>query len=347
MNLQIGTSPFRYEWISDWGAIPDPESAKSGWAHHGMAVATSGEIIGIHPAKSTVLVFSETGDLQRSFPVPIREGHQLALSAQGGEQYLWIADPGSKNMNQGGIYEPVRGKWDGQVLRVSLEGEVQQTIGKPPHPAYVEGNFAPTSMAVFEISSGGNGDIWVADGYGESYLHRFDSTGAYVGSINGEEGAAGRFDCPHGVWVDYRKDDPELYIADRANRRVQVYDLEGGYIRTFGSDVLTSPSAFAVDGSHMIVAELRARLAVFDLGDNFVTYIGENERISRVERNSKDDVPGWPNNLDEDGNVARSRILESGKFNSPHGIATDSAGNIYSGEWLIGGRYTKLVRLAG
>ena len=33
------------------------------------------------------------------------------------------------------------------------------------------------------------------------------------------------------------------------------------------------------------------------------------------------------------------------KFNSPHGIATDPAGNIYSGEWLIGGRYTKLAKL--
>ncbi len=128
---------------------------------------------------------------------------------------------------------------------------------------------------------------------------------------------------------------------------MQVYDLEGVYIRTFGSEVLTSPSAFAVDGPHMIVAELRARLAVSDLDDNFVMHIGENERISRVERNSEEDVPGWPNNLDEYGKVVRTRILQSGKFNSPHGIATDSAGNIYSGEWLIGGRYTKLFKLTG
>jgi hypothetical protein len=105
MNLQIGTSPFRYEWISDWGTVPDPDGAKSGWAYHGMAVASSGEIIGIHSAESTVLVFNEAGDLRRRFPDPIGEGHQLALSAQGGEQYLWIADPGSKNMKKGRIYE--------------------------------------------------------------------------------------------------------------------------------------------------------------------------------------------------------------------------------------------------
>ena len=57
------------------------------------------------------------------------------------------------------------------------------------------------------------------------------------------------------------------------------------------------------------------------------------------------DVPGWPNGLDDSGNAARSTVLEKGKFNSPHGIATDPAGNIYSGEWLIGGRYTKLAKL--
>ena len=184
----------------------------------------------------------------------------------------------------------------------------------------------------------------MADGYGESIVHRMDSAGNLIGSINGEEGDAGRFDCPHGVWVDYRKADPELYVADRANRRVQVYDLEGVYKRVFGEEVLTSPSAFAVDGQYMIVAELRARLAVFDLDDSFVTYIGENESISRIERNSPDDIPGWPNNLDDNGNPVRSRVLQTGKFNSPHGIATDNDGNIYSGEWLIGGRYTKLVK---
>ena len=67
--------------------------------------------------------------------------------------------------------------------------------------------------------------------------------------------------------------------------------------------------------------------------------------ISRVERNTPGDIPGWPNNLDDDGNAVRSSVLESGKFNSPHGIATDNDGNIYSGEWLIGGRYTKLTKL--
>ena len=97
-------------------------------------------------------------------------------------------------------------------------------------------------------------------------------------------------------------------------------------------------------GDQLIVAELRARLTVFDDRDGFVCYIGENEGIARVERNGPEDVPGWPNNLDENGHVIRSRILEAGKFNSPHGLAADADGNLYVGEWLVGGRYTKLVK---
>ncbi|GIT59383.1 MAG: hypothetical protein Ct9H300mP19_13310 [Dehalococcoidia bacterium] len=55
--------------------------------------------------------------------------------------------------------------------------------------------------------------------------------------------------------------------------------------------------------------------------------------------------PGWPNNLDDNGNPVRSRVLQTGKFNSPHGIATDNEGKTYiRAIWLIGGRFTKLVK---
>ncbi|MCI0835269.1 MAG: hypothetical protein J4N66_10915 [Chloroflexi bacterium] len=343
--MRIGTSPFEYDWISDWAEIPNQASAVSGWAHHGMAVTDSGEVIAIHPAESLAMMFDQDGKLVSSFEIPVREAHQLTLANVDDEQFLWIADPGRKNVKTNGAYEPAPGKWGGQVVRVSLAGERVQQITAPPHAAYNEQDFAPTSVAVFENTRGGNGDVWVTDGYGASLIHRFDSAGKYVQTINGEEGDGGRFNCPHGIWVDYRKSDPELYIADRTNRQVQVYDLEGAYKRTFGKGLLTSPSCFAIDGLNIIVGELRARLAMFDVNDDFLSFIGENEAIARVERNSPEDVPGWPNGLDDSGNAARSTVLEEGKFNSPHGIATDPSGNIYSGEWLIGGRYTKLAKL--
>ncbi len=342
--MLTGSGSNVYEWIDDWAQFPDSESRRLGWAHPGVAVTSAGEIATVHPGDSTILFFDTDGNLQRSWDIAAREVHQLALEDDGTQQYLWAADPGRKNVKSNGAYEPAAGENGPQVLRLTLDGEQVMRITAPDHEAYADGTFAPTSVTVHEKAKGGSGDIWVGDGYGESYVHRFTSEGEYLSSINGEEGEAGRFNCPHSVWIDYRKSEPELYIADRGNRRVQVYDLEGNYKRVFGSDVLTSPSSFAIDGDQIIVAELRSRLAVFDIDDSFVCYIAENERISRVERNSPEDVPGWPNNLGDAGNVVRSQVLEPGKLNSPHGIATDPDGNIYSAEWLVGGRYSKLVK---
>lgn len=342
--MLTGSGDNVYEWVDNWAQFPDSESRRDGWAHPGVAVTSQGEVVTVHPGDSTILFFSQDGQLLRSWEITAREVHQLALEDDGTRQYLWAADPGRKNLRANGAYAPSPGENGPQVLKLTLDGQQVSRITAPDHEAYRSGTFAPTSVTVHEAARGGNGDVWVADGYGESYVHRFSGSGKYLGSISGEEGGAGRLACPHSVWIDYRKSEPELYIADRTNHRVQVYDLKGNYRRVFGADVLTSPSAFAVDGDQLIVAELRSRLAVFDIEDRFVCYIGENEAIARVARNSPGDVPGWPNNLDAAGNVIRSQVLETGKLNSPHGIAADADGNIYSAEWLVGGRYTKLVK---
>ena len=56
------------------------------------------------------------------------------------------------------------------------------------------------------------------------------------------------------------------------------------------------------------------------------------------------DVEGWPNNTSDEGRTIPTSLLETGKFNSPHGLAVDANGNLYVAEWLIGGRVTKLDR---
>jgi hypothetical protein len=118
------------------------------------------------------------------------------------------------------------------------------------------GDYCPCGTAVDEERLGGNGDIWVADGYGAGLVHRFDRHREHLLTLSGEEGG-GRFLCPHAVFIDRRGGKtPELYIADRENRRVQVYDLDGRYLRTFGAAFLNSPSGFAVSGDLLVVAEL-------------------------------------------------------------------------------------------
>ena len=189
-------------------------------------------------------------------------------------------------------------------------------------------------MAVDETRYGGNGDVWVADGYGESLVHRYSPDGRYLSILERGGGPAGRFNCPHGVFIDRRHASPELWVADRGNARVQVYDTEGHWLRTVGDGFLSSPSAFATDGANIVVGELYARLAVVDEDDRLVGYLGEDAEAR--ER------PGWPNGLGPDEHPVRNPHLHPGRFNSPHGLAADADGNYYVAEWLIGGRMIKL-----
>ena len=325
--MQVGSGSHTYEWIDGWAEVPDKEAASAGWAHHGVAVTSRNTVIAAHPARAELLEFDTSGRLVSRAETELTECHGIILVTEEGTDYLWVADIGRKYS-----YEPT----EPQVVKLGLDGGVVMKIERAPHPVYGEGNYIPTWVAVYEDRFGGNGDIWVADGYGSSLVHRYDKTGRYLSSINGEEGAAGHFSGPHTVFVDTSKSDPELYIADRTNNRVQVYDLEGSFKRSFGEDFLITPTGFGASGEDLVIIELRARAAVVDRDDGLVCYLGADQPVC--------DSDGWPNGKDEQGKPVRSARLEKGKFNSPHGMAVDGDGNVYVSEWLIGGRYTKLVK---
>jgi len=342
--VKLSVGRVTYAWVDAWAEIPDSAGRRNGWAHHGVAVSQSGEVITFHPGDATVLVFATDGTLRRSWEAPVMEAHGMALAMDGSVEHLWIADPGAKRDPRLGYgYAP--GPRRGQVRKFDLSGAPVLSLARPPSEVYRTGTWSPTSVTVFEEHRGGTGDIWVGDGYGESQVQRYARDGEYLGSITGDEGRAGRFDCPHGVLIDTRRAEPELYIADRTNRRIQVYDTSGRFKRTFGHEFLTSPSAFAVSGDFLIVAELFGRLTVLDGDDRLVGYLGSHPVIAPAADAAGTHLPGWPNRLGPDGAPVRPGDLEPGVFNSPHGVAVDGAGNLYVVEWMIGGRYTRLVRL--
>lgn len=335
MGTSVGEDGQVYEWQEDWTAFGAPETTSAGWAHHGLAVTRTGEIVGFHPERPEVVFFDREGRLARSWVVGLKEGHGVTVVEEDGEEYLWLADPGSKmRRTPSGAYEPDVAAEQGQAVKFAMDGTEVMRLARPPHPAYRSGRYAATSVVVDEVRHGGSGDIWVADGYGESLVHRYRRDGTYVSSLDGGEGA-GRFKCPHAVFVDRRRAEPELLVADRGNGRVQVYGLDGSFRRVVGESFLNSPSAFASSGPNLVVAELHARLAILGLDDQLVCYLGENGDVCRQ--------PGWPNGVDELEHPVRAPNLRLGHFNSPHGLASDADGKLYIAEWLIGGRMIKLT----
>jgi len=329
-SVQIPGIERPYVWHEDWGELPAPSDPLA-WAHPGLAAAPNGELLIVDSAEPVVHILDAAGVLQRSIDLPVSEGHGITLERVDGMTTLWVADPGFK-LRARGPDRQTEGPGSGRVLQMDRTGQVLLEIGVPPHPAYREAAFKPTGMCF----SGPPGDrtLWIADGYGASLVHRYRTDGTYLGTIAGGDDDALRFQTPHGVFVDDRGPESELLVADRIGRRLQAFDLDGVFRRTIAAGELTSPSAIARLGDLLIVAELRASLAVLDPDGRVIGRIGD-----RVERA---DEPDWPNARDERGDLARSPRIASGGFHAPHGLAVGVDGSITVAEFVLGGRLVHL-----
>ena len=157
--MRIGQGANTYQWNGQWAKLPSTESAKNGWAHHGVAVAGSGEVITCPPGEPTMMLLDIEGNIKRTWDLPISDAHGITLVEEGGRESLWIADNGRKRQHALRYqYAPSDGPLSGQVLKASLDGEVVSRLSKPDIEVYREGNYSPTSVSVNEEALGGNGD---------------------------------------------------------------------------------------------------------------------------------------------------------------------------------------------
>ena len=324
-----------------WSELGDPQQligSSTGWAHHGIALTSTGDVVTFAPDRPEVRITSPDGELRRVWEAPVSTGHGLTIATTDGDESLWIADNGDSLLPQpDGSYASAHAageRFHGSVVQMTLDGEEIRRLPVPPHPAYGSGRFCPTDVAVNETQCGGDGHVWVADGYGESLVHEFDEHGAWLRTLTGETGL-GRFLEPHAVFIDHRKEAPELYVADRGHSRIQVFDLDGTFLRGVGVGELISPGGFAKFGTGLLVAELDARITILGPDDEIVERFGEGTMADR-------EVAGWPNTVSPTGDIVRP-VLEPGVLRTPHGITADAEGNVYVSEWLVGGRVIKLA----
>jgi DNA-binding beta-propeller fold protein YncE len=301
--MNLGQGSYTYEWDGNWAKLP---AGKSFGYTHGIRADVKDNIYVFNQSKDAICTFDKDGNFIRSWGEKYAKGaHGLFLSTEKEGQFLYLAD-----------YELQ------EVAKYTLDGkEVLQFKIPPREDIYMGKPYKPTDTCVAP-----NGDVYIFDGYGTPYVHRYDKGGKYIQSIGGPGNGAGQLSCPHGGWVDTRRGDPELYVADRGNNRIQVFSLDGKHKR-FIKDEQDMPCNFFEFKGDLYIPDLHSRVTILDKNDKFVVHLGSNKEAWNTT--------GWPNIQDK---------LQEGKFNSPHNLGVDSQGNIYVAEWISTGRVTKLKR---
>jgi hypothetical protein len=181
--------------------------------------------------------------------------------------------------------------------------------------------YSPTNVAIAP-----NGDVYVADGYGSSFITQYTKDGSYVRTFGGKGTGPGQLDCPHGLIVDERGGTPVLLVADRGNKRLQSFSLDGRHIGLH--EGTNAPCHFHARGAVMVVPDLFARVTLIDAGNNPIVHLGDNGIDSWKT------LRGGPRSA-----------FPPGRFVCPHGACFDRDGNIFVVEWVEVGRVTKLVRV--
>jgi hypothetical protein len=176
-----------------------------------------------------------------------------------------------------------------------------------------------------------NGDFFVGDGYGSSHVLRFSAAGAYLGEVGGPGHEDGGFETPHGLWVDTRGAEPVLVVADRGNRRLQTFSLDGKHRRTIKDDTrLRMPCHFHQRGELLVCPDLDSQVCLLDREFQVVAQLGDGQAINGKVGSRRDQGRG---------------DFTPGKFITPHAAIFLASGDILVAEWLPIGRLTLLRKV--
>ena len=203
------------------------------------------------------------------------------------------------------------------AMKFTHDGELLFTMGNRDQPSdtgYTDDNrtvlyAGPPFHHPTDLSLTPEGDMYISDGYRNCRVHKFSQDGQLLASWGEPGDGPGQFQLVHSVWQ--HKD--RLYVADRQNNRLQVFTLDGRHLAIWPG--FLQPCKIFIDSDDIVyVAELGDRVSVLDLQGNVLARWGGE------------------------------RSHEPGLFWGPHGIWTDSRGDLYVSEVLEGQRVQKFRR---
>src|SRR5947209_1638501 len=290
MSVVLGSGEHRYRVVENWAKLPD------GWNLTDVAavgVDSKDRVYVFNRGEHPMVVLNRDGSFIKRWGEGLfHRAHGLHIDS---DDNLYCTDDG-----------------DHTVRKCTPEGKVLLTIGIPEKPAPFMSN-EPFNRCTHTALSP-RGDIYVSDGYGNACVHKFTPDGKLIKTW-GEPGTdEGQFNLVHNIVTDA---DGWVYVADRENHRVQVFDGNGKYETQWNN--LHRPCGLYMDYTH-----------------HPVCYIGELGPVQPVNRNSPNLGPRV-SIVDNQGKLlSRFGDMHAGtapiSFLGPHGLSVDSRGDLYVGE---------------
>jgi len=312
-DQDVNSAPNTYKAVDDWAKLPPgrvwgqaigidiDRDGKSVWVFDrcGGKTCTGSTIAPIQKFDPSGKLVTSFGAGMFNFP------HGLFADRDGN---VWVTD----------------GKGEGgkghTAIKFSPDGKVLMTLGTPGVAGADEHHFnAPSDIVVAP-----NGDIFVADGHGgdtNARIVKFSKDGTFITAWGRKGTGPGEFQTPHGIAMDSAG---RLYVADRENDRVQIFEPDGKFVaewKQFGR-----PSGVFVDKQDMLyVADSQS-------GEKFNMSFKQGIRIGSVK----------------DGKVVAFIPATPAVQHMPEGVAADGEGNVFAGftELMTVKKYVKTDRHA-
>jgi hypothetical protein len=307
--LLTGNGEWTYAVVPGWGALP--AGTNFGGTHGAIAQDKAGNVYVSTQSNTGVLVYGSDGRLLRKIATAYPEIHSIVFATDGGEEYLYIT------VQKGNPRE----NW--LFLKMKTDGSVVLKITAPAEAGFR----APNEWRLTAAVPAPDGSTFIANGYGDSRIFRFDKNGNYKASYSENGSAEGQLNCSHGLSLDTRYDQPLLLICDRENRRLCHFDLDGRYVRTV-TQHLRRPCQVSFHGDYAVVSELEGRLTILDRDNVPVAFVGDNPQKAQWAKYDLD-----------------PRTVNAAVFSAAHGCLIDADANIFVSDWNQTGRLTKLSRL--
>ncbi|HVK19173.1 MAG TPA: twin-arginine translocation signal domain-containing protein [Fimbriiglobus sp.] len=312
---RVGSGEHTYECHHDWGQLPNGLEWQT---THNVAVDSQGQVyithqgIGKNADIDTTFVFDPNGKFVRSFG---KEwwggGHGIDIRKDGGEEFLYLTNT-----------------WKSpKVVKATLTGE---TVWKKERPEAKEYENPKAAYNPTNVAFAPDGSFFIGDGYGSNYMMKYDQEGKLLKVFGGRGTEDGKFQTPHGNWVDTRDPaNPVLVVCDRANARLQAFDLDGKFLEA-RRDVLF-PAHIDIYKDVLMVPDLHARISLFDKNNTLIVHLGDDA--------------AWRRKVLTTGVRGRPKDWLPGKFVHPHDACFDKDGNIFVAEWVATGRITLLKKV--